>query len=292
MMDDFGNPLSPPAKEATVQQGTVDVATPLTAWAGAVADTPLYKSSVRVYADRAITNVDLPAEKESEVRPAMLAYIADSVGAGGKYNPAYIAELEELSSADQKKWIVVGSKYPKALIFQGAKKRWTGKCEDNPNYLDPALRCWSTVHPSGSARRGTTHACTHARPALTPVSSRGGVMAGMILVNPVEMTEAVMYAASKIDEVDGEVDIFVVNGTTEKKVSLADLKAAKINAASVKAPPVPVKENTLLEKKRLAEELEEAQEEIKRLRQMQGAPSQSAIALVASVAATRRDTVA
>ena len=86
-----------------------------------------------------------------------------------------------------------------------------------------------------------------------------------ILVNPTEMVAALTYAASKIEEVEDTIAIFIVDGNgNEKAVSVSELNAANITAGSRQAVSTTV--NTLLEKKRLAEELEATKAELEALK--------------------------
>ena len=170
MTDAFGNPLSPqPPKEGAV------VVTPTTlrssGWLAEVETQTLFKFQVHVYKSRAITNVTLPSDWDSEVRPAALAYIADYVGRANAYNPKYmkaIAASEEYKNKMQ----TTGSEYPKPLIFQpehyrartlkGGVKQ---EPKENPRWQDPAQRLWSTVSPDGGAHAAgiRTHACAARR---------------------------------------------------------------------------------------------------------------------------------
>ena len=91
----------------------------------------------------------------------------------------------------------------------------------------------------------------------------------MVLVNPSDMAAAVMYAAKKLDDADDDVDIFIVNDAGDKlsdSVTIDTLKEADITVAKATALTVAKATNSLLEKKRLAEELEAAKAEIEALK--------------------------
>ena len=95
------------------------------------------------------------------------------------------------------------------------------------------------------------------------------VVAAMVLVNPSDMAAAVMYAAKKLDDADDDVDIFIVNDAGDKlsdSVTIDTLKEADITVAKATALTVAKATNSLLEKKRLAEELEAAKAEIEALK--------------------------
>ena len=83
------------------------------------------------------------------------------------------------------------------------------------------------------------------------------------------MAAAVMYAAKKLDDADDDVDIFIVNDAGDKlsdSVTIDTLKEADITVAKATALTVAKATNSLLEKKRLAEELEAAKAEIEELK--------------------------
>ena len=83
------------------------------------------------------------------------------------------------------------------------------------------------------------------------------------------MAAAVMYAAKKLDDADDDVDIFIVNDAGDKlsdSVTIDTLKEADITVAKATALTVAKATNSLLEKKRLAEELEAAKAEIEALK--------------------------
>ena len=83
------------------------------------------------------------------------------------------------------------------------------------------------------------------------------------------MAAAVMYAAKKLDDADDDVDIFIVNDAGDKlsdSVTIDTLKEADITVAKATALTVAKTTNSLLEKKRLAEELEAAKAEIEALK--------------------------
>ena len=83
------------------------------------------------------------------------------------------------------------------------------------------------------------------------------------------MAAAVMYAAKKLDDADDDVDIFIVNDAGDKlsdSVTIDTLKEADITVAKATALTVAKATNSLLEKKRLADELEAAKAEIEELK--------------------------
>ena len=98
----------------------------------------------------------------------------------------------------------------------------------------------------------------------------------MLLVNPIDMVKAVKYAVKEVDECQDDIDIFMVDYHGQNiPISVEILENANLSMSAVASNSL-VK-NSLIERKRLREELAKAQEEVRRLKGESSTPSAGAM---------------